>query len=99
MSERGVVAEPEVPETYRIDHYYSIEGEGEFEEGHIFCTPAEAQEIESILKAKFPEPDFNVEVEGGGEYDYSTEGMTAADIAADIIADSGFDTEDDDDES
>lgn len=74
-------------EDYRIEHYYSLAAE-EFEEGTIFCTPAEAEHIRAALEAALP--DVEVTMEGGAEYDYSTENATAAEVAAAILAHTGF---------
>ncbi len=76
-------------ENYRIDHYYLLEGDGEIEEGHIFCTPAEADEIAQRLRGLLP-GFVTVTVEGGGEYDYTTEGASAEAIADSIAHNTGF---------
>lgn len=78
---------------YRIDHYYAIEGDGEIEEGHIFCTPAEGQFLRTFLMNRAP-TDVAVTVEAGGEYDYTTEETDVSAIAQDIWRDSGFNTDD-----
>jgi hypothetical protein len=74
----------------RYDHYYSIEGDGEFEEGHIFCTIAEGERLQNLISAEMPDY-VTVTIEPGGEYDYTTEdGTSAEDVADDIVRSSGF---------
>lgn len=72
----------------RYDHYYSLEAI-EVEDGHIFCTIFEGEKIQRILRKALPDVEINVEP--GGEYDYTTEdGTSAATIAADILNNTGF---------
>lgn len=84
----------------RYDHYYCLEGEGEIEEGHIFCTIDEGREIKGFLETRLGTKAVAVIVETGGEYHYTTEGDwglpgTAAErIARDIWSQSGFNVED-----
>lgn len=68
------------------DHYYTIETKKDFIDGHIFCTIAEAEEIEQELKKAFPKA-RHLSVSYGGDYDYTTEAgqMTAAEVADSII--------------
>lgn len=75
-------------ESYRIDHYYSLQADGEFEEGHLFVTPEEGEEIRRILSKELP--GVEVIVEPGGLYAYSSEGEEADVIAASILHNSGF---------
>lgn len=78
----------EPADNYRIDHYYSLQAGGEYEEGHIFCTIAEGERIQTQLRIGLP--GVEVYVEPGGEYDYTTEQSDAETISASIIHDSGF---------
>jgi hypothetical protein len=95
MAEDMTRPEEQMVSDQRYDHYYSLEADGEFEDGHIFCTIAEGVEIKAALRAALPDVDINVEL--GGEYDFTTDdGTTAEAIAADIAMMSGFLIEEDD---
>lgn len=75
----------------RYEFYYSLQSEdGEVEDGKVFCTSEEADRIEAALRAGLPDW-VEITVEGGGEYDFTTEGgATPESVAADILSMSGF---------
>lgn len=80
----------------RADHYYNINIDGEWVEGHILASEDEAKQIELLMLEQLREWGYDMEevdctVELGGEYDFVlSEDITPDVVAKDILYNSGF---------